>query len=160
MIFLYDFLIRGPQIAHVPVLRLSTTLLLWNPSTLELLHPLSSSSILSAHSSTPPSSKTHFSETVEIEPPTSYAATKSPLSLRRFPPEIRLMIFCDCIHFQDGKTPAILVALRSDSELYYEALQLFYERNYFTLKWPIVDLCRAMSVNALKRIFLSEHRVG
>jgi hypothetical protein len=91
-------------------------------------------------------------ETTEIESPTGYAATKSPLSLRRFPPEIRHMIFCDCVHFKDGKTPAILVALRGDPELYYEALQLFYERNYFTLKWSTVDLYRTMSVNALKNI--------
>jgi hypothetical protein len=63
------------------------------------------------------------------------------------------LIFYGCVHFKNGKTPAILVALRSDPELYYEALQLFYKRNYFTLKWSTVDLCKTMSVNALKNIY-------
>jgi hypothetical protein len=90
------------------------------------------------HNLAPPSAKIH-SETAEIETSTSYAATRSPLSLRRFPPEIRHMVFYECVRIQDGKSPILLAALRSDPELYHEALQLFNERNYLTLKWSTVD---------------------
>lgn len=73
--------------------------------------------------------------------------------LRAFPPEIREMIF----HFSNcliwtGKTPAILVALRGDPDLYHEALELFYRRNVFRLRnrnaWQTAD----MSLSALQTI--------
>lgn len=80
----------------------------------------------------------------------------TPLSssgLRAFPPEIREVIFnFSQVLSWTGKTPALLVALRGDRELYYEALELFYKSNTFTLhranEWKTGD----MSVAALRTI--------
>ena len=69
-------------------------------------------------------------------------STKSPLALRKFPPEIRVNIleysmFAD--HRWNGLrdleygSPAVLVALRPDPDLYAEALQVFYSRRWFDI---------------------------
>lgn len=51
-----------------------------------------------------------------------------------------------------GKTPALLVALRGDQELYHEVLELFYRRNTFALhsanNWKTGD----MSIAALQSV--------
>jgi hypothetical protein len=83
-------------------------------------------------------------------------ACLTPLSsagLRAFPPEIRDMIydFSNVLSW-DGKTPALIVALRGDQGLYREVLELFYRSNTFTLhranEWKTGD----MSIAALKTI--------
>ncbi|KAL5326607.1 hypothetical protein ACEPPN_004294 [Leptodophora sp. 'Broadleaf-Isolate-01'] len=58
----------------------------------------------------------------------------SPLALRRFCPELRKLIFERCIHSCDNTSPVLLVALRGDPELYYEAMKCFYRLNKFRLK--------------------------
>jgi hypothetical protein len=80
----------------------------------------------------------------------------TPLSsagLRAFPAEIRDMIFnFSNVLSWTGKTPALILALRGDQELYREVLELFYRNNTFALhranEWKTGD----MSVAALKSI--------
>ncbi|TAQ88009.1 hypothetical protein B7494_g3684 [Chlorociboria aeruginascens] len=50
------------------------------------------------------------------------------LSLRKFPVEVRSIIFEKALKW-DGKGPGLLVALRGDKKLYYEALKVFYDIN-------------------------------
>jgi hypothetical protein len=49
------------------------------------------------------------------------------LGFKKFPPEIREMIFALCLQW-DGKTPELLAALRQNKELYPEALALFHKQ--------------------------------
>ena len=53
------------------------------------------------------------------------------LALRKFPLEIRALIFQYPIPRKSGsyKTPLILAALRGDSELYHEAIRAIYRQN-------------------------------
>src|SRR5579862_8779822 len=81
----------------------------------------------------------------------------SRLGFRAFPPEIRNMIFeLSNVLSWSGKTPALLVALRGDQELYHEVLELFYKSNTFTLhranNWKTEDMSIAalQSIRALK----------
>jgi hypothetical protein len=76
--------------------------------------------------------------------------TTSPLALRKFPPEIREMIFQRCIDTRDNKSPSIIIALRGDKELYREAIKVFYKLNFFRLTWE----------TAPSRKFLSAHTIG
>jgi hypothetical protein len=56
------------------------------------------------------------------------------LTLRKFPPEIRDMIYkLTLVGSWKGKMPAFIITLRGDQELYHEALQVLYETNRFTL---------------------------
>ncbi|KAH9216566.1 hypothetical protein DL95DRAFT_460154 [Leptodontidium sp. 2 PMI_412] len=57
----------------------------------------------------------------------------SPSILRKILLELRRMIFKDCLKIQDGKSPALLIALRSDKELYEQALEVYYKIIYFTV---------------------------
>jgi hypothetical protein len=87
-------------------------------------------------------------------------SSSTPLSsagLRAFPPEIREMIFhLSNVLSWSGKTPALLVALRGDQELYHEVLELFYRSNTFTLhranEWKTGDMSASalQSIRALK----------
>jgi hypothetical protein len=53
-------------------------------------------------------------------------------TLRKFPPEIRDMIYKLTLAGEwNGKTSTFIIALRGDSELYHEALKVFYETNTF-----------------------------
>jgi hypothetical protein len=53
-------------------------------------------------------------------------------TLRKFPPEIRDMIYKLTLAGEwNAKTPTFIIALRGDSELYHEALKVFYETNTF-----------------------------
>jgi hypothetical protein len=75
------------------------------------------------------------------------------LGLRAFPPEIREMIFTfSNVLIWTGKTPALLMALRGDRELYDEALDYFYKKNIFKLhprnEWQTGD----MAISALQTI--------
>jgi hypothetical protein len=72
--------------------------------------------------------------------------TSSPLALRRFPPEIRAMIFTGCIHFGGFKTPAIIITLRGDKQMYEEAIQIFYKLNSFRVELQNLPDFEAMSI--------------
>ena len=54
------------------------------------------------------------------------------LTLRKFPPEVQDIIYkLILVDSCKGKKPAFIITLRSDHELYHEALQVFYETNTF-----------------------------
>ncbi len=78
--------------------------------------------------------------------------TSSPLAFRKFPPEIRAMIFNGCIHFGGFKTPAIIIALRGDKEMYEEDIQIFYKLNLFRVKLQNLPDFEAMSIKAIQGI--------
>ena len=50
-------------------------------------------------------------------------------------PELRDMIFASSLVQTDGKTPALLIALRPDEELYAQALKVFYQVNELKVRW-------------------------
>jgi hypothetical protein len=59
--------------------------------------------------------------------------TKPSITLRRFPAEIRQAIFKLTVGDWEGKTPALIKALRGDREMYLEAMEVFYKINtYFS----------------------------
>jgi hypothetical protein len=78
--------------------------------------------------------------------------TTSPLALRKFPPEIREMIFQRCIDTRDNKSPSIIIALRGDKELYREAIKVFYKLNFFKLTWGTAPSCKFLSANTIGSI--------
>jgi hypothetical protein len=73
----------------------------------------------------------------------SSSVTLSVLGLRAFPPEILEFIFTPLLLWT-GKTPALLIALRSDPQLYQEALASFTRLNAFKLhkgnSWKTGDM--------------------
>jgi hypothetical protein len=72
--------------------------------------------------------------------------------LRTFPTEVREMIFKPCLE-GEGNSPALLVALRGDKELYAEAICLFYKaNNTYVLSTKNVNSFRDMSERALESI--------
>jgi hypothetical protein len=80
------------------------------------------------------------------------AVTTSPLALRKFPAKIRENIFQFCVRIKDQKSPALLIALRGDKEMYQEAINLYYKVNLFTVSNDTVDRCTSLSVKALMSI--------
>jgi uncharacterized protein YjbI with pentapeptide repeats len=80
--------------------------------------------------------------------------TTSPLALRRFPPEIRAMIFRYCTPWSSmmRKTPYVLDAIRGDSELYQEALRAFYKQNWFLLDFKNFSRTELMPKNVAENI--------
>ena len=59
----------------------------------------------------------------------------APLAFRRFPAEIRALIFEEAVEW-DGKMPNLVVALRGDPQLYREALGRFSKKNEFIYAGP------------------------
>jgi hypothetical protein len=78
------------------------------------------------------------------------AMASLPLALRRFTPEIRAMILAGCIEFKDRKTPALIIALRGDKDLYQEAIRVFYKLNRFKLKFETLHMLELMSKKVSK----------
>jgi len=78
--------------------------------------------------------------------------TNSPLAFRRFPCEIRNMIFELSLDLEDGKSPALLVALRADKILYPQAISLFYKTNFFVLNRSTMSSCSKLSRKAISNI--------
>ena len=78
--------------------------------------------------------------------------TSSPLAIRKFPPEIRAMIFAGCINNVGYKTPTILKALRGDKEMYEEAIQIFYKLNWLRVKLSTLPGFEKMSKKAIENI--------
>ena len=63
---------------------------------------------------------------------TAYLFKRKHTSLDRLPPEIRNILF-KYVLVWDGKTPALLKALRGDPKLYGEAMEVFNNINTFIL---------------------------
>jgi hypothetical protein len=65
------------------------------------------------------------------------SAVKS-LTLRRFPPEVRLLIYPYALYFNKysacSKSRVFLAALLGDPVLYNEAIEVYYEVNTFRLE--------------------------
>jgi hypothetical protein len=63
-----------------------------------------------------------------------FEITSSPKAclFRKFPPEIREIIFKEAIEW-DGKMPNLIVALRGDPELYFEAHEVLCKSNVFIM---------------------------
>ncbi|KAJ5038241.1 uncharacterized protein L3040_007108 [Drepanopeziza brunnea f. sp. 'multigermtubi'] len=77
----------------------------------------------------------------------------SPPVLRKFPIELRQMMFGYCLQIEeDNKSPALLMALRADKELYPEAIEMFYKLNYFTLNSVTIKTLDDLSPNAVMGI--------
>jgi hypothetical protein len=74
-------------------------------------------------------------------------STTALLDLRKFAPEIREQIFQRCIHASSNWSPEILVAPRSDPDLYHEALRVFYRLNYFEVMGSTVLSCDLILTN-------------
>jgi uncharacterized protein YjbI with pentapeptide repeats len=78
--------------------------------------------------------------------------TNSPLPLRKFPYEIRNMIFQLCLDSEDGKTPDLLAALRTDKILYPQAISLFHKSNFFVLNNSTMSSCGRLTRKAISHI--------
>jgi hypothetical protein len=87
---------------------------------------------------------------------TRCAVSTSPLAFRKFPPEIREMIFKGCLEVVDRKTPILLVALRGDLELYQEAIKLFKRVTAFQLDKKMCARFKTLSDSALSNISMLE----
>lgn len=72
-------------------------------------------------------------------------------ALRDYPPEIRELIFTAAIE-SSGETPALIVALRGDKELYYEALQILYRDCTFVVTAKNKDAFMRLSKSAVATI--------
>jgi hypothetical protein len=57
------------------------------------------------------------------------------IHLRLLPPELRDMIFRLSFLRTDGKTPPLLIALRADTEIYCQAVRVYYAVNEFEIYW-------------------------
>jgi hypothetical protein len=85
-------------------------------------------------------------------------------TLRKFPPEVRNAIWKLCLGVKDiesmvkhgevvaNVTPELLVALRADSRLYNEVLEVFYDIVTFELKVESFEHQRHLSVKILSLI--------
>jgi hypothetical protein len=67
--------------------------------------------------------------------------------IRSLPAEIRMQVFSECLvraRFPPISSPALLAALRPDTELYEEAIEVFHKINVFEIKphnrQPFLDL--------------------
>ncbi|CZR54703.1 uncharacterized protein PAC_04587 [Phialocephala subalpina] len=81
--------------------------------------------------------------------------TSSPLAFRRFPPELREMIFqgrITNITNNRRRMPKILIALRCDPEMYQETLRCYYKLNSFTVLKSNLPKCLQVSSKALANI--------
>lgn len=66
-----------------------------------------------------------------------HTTTLTSFNLRALPIEIRLLIYRECIKGSaDGRTPTLIRALRSEFELYQEALQVFYSTKQCSIRPP------------------------
>tara|TARA_R110002060_G_scaffold18937_1_gene25902 strand:- start:179 stop:460 length:282 start_codon:yes stop_codon:yes gene_type:complete len=80
---------------------------------------------------------------------TAAALATTRLSLRTIPYELRDKIFGDCIELVGGKTPPLVIALRSNKEMYPQALELYYKINFFTLDGITKDILKKVSRKAI-----------
>jgi uncharacterized protein YjbI with pentapeptide repeats len=78
--------------------------------------------------------------------------TRSPLAFRRFPPELIPEIFKYCVEIENGKVPALLAALRTDTKFYLEAAYLFSKMNFYVLNENTMWKCGKLNKKAIRRI--------
>jgi len=63
------------------------------------------------------------------------------------------MILKYCLKIVKGKSPALLVALRGDKELYEQALEVYHETNYLTLpENSQIEFIYGLPTKALSRV--------
>jgi hypothetical protein len=81
------------------------------------------------------SSKLHFSNlhSCQISPETQQTSCAPLSTLRRFPPEIRTMIFAYAIK-PTSELPPLITAFRGDKVLYYDTLEYIHKTQGFTVK--------------------------
>lgn len=79
-----------------------------------------------------------------------------PLSIDRFPPEIKCIILSFCVQFPGSKetngVPAIIPALRAHDILYDESLKLFYRHGCFSMKYENEECRELLSAQTFGRI--------
>jgi hypothetical protein len=78
--------------------------------------------------------KLHFSKfhSCQISQDTQQTGCKPLSTFRRFPPEIRIMIFAYAIK-PTSELPPLITAFRGDQLLYHEALEYIHKTNGFTV---------------------------
>jgi hypothetical protein len=78
--------------------------------------------------------KLHFSKlySSQISPETQQTSCKPLSTFRRFPPEIRTMIFAHAIK-PTSEPPPLITAFRGDQILYHEALEYIHKTQGFTV---------------------------
>ncbi|TVY16833.1 hypothetical protein LARI1_G006509 [Lachnellula arida] len=81
----------------------------------------------------------------------SVIESKNTLNFRRFPGEIRKMIFLNAIEI-DGLTTGLIAALRPDSLLYSEVLETFYQEYIFVLSDENQEVFKSVSKTSLQRL--------
>jgi hypothetical protein len=74
--------------------------------------------------------------------------------LRALPVEIRLLIFRYCLDhvWQQDSMPPLIVALRGDSQLYHEALEVFYANNTLAVSPETEKRVASMSLTAMRTV--------
>jgi hypothetical protein len=77
--------------------------------------------------------------------------TTSPLALRRFPPEIRQVIFREALGGM-VYTPELIIALRGDPQLYFEALEVLGKTCFFRVSEWNVESRKSMSLGTYETI--------
>ncbi|KAH7418574.1 hypothetical protein BKA64DRAFT_203685 [Cadophora sp. MPI-SDFR-AT-0126] len=77
--------------------------------------------------------------------------TFSPLALRRFPPELRSLIFENIIEWT-GKTPDLIKALRGDEELYCESLDVLCKVSTFGISCRNIQNVASMPAHAMENV--------
>jgi hypothetical protein len=82
--------------------------------------------------------------------------------LRKFPPEIRDLIFTPCLLFshKDDPAPTLLAALRPDGKLYEEALDIFYKMNEFFFDIHHGAQFEGLKIDIIQRIQSLQIRYG
>ena len=89
--------------------------------------------------------------------------TLSPLALRKFPPEVRAMIFEDCLDLdnEDGlkmgkkEYPALLSALLCDKAMFQEAMDIAWKVNWHCLclqYLPNWKLCSSKEIEGIRKL--------
>lgn len=76
----------------------------------------------------------------------------APLTFRWFPVEIRKIIFDNAIEDETFSVPNLVVALRGDSKLYFEAFEVLYKKSYVPVQ--AVHLLGNFARKKVTRLFL------
>jgi len=74
-------------------------------------------------------------------------------AFRKLPTELRELIFEQCLNLENQRIPALLAAVRGDTCLYEEAIDIFYKLNPFPLTYVTLQRCRELSDSAVSKIW-------
>lgn len=83
-----------------------------------------------------PLTVSHLTDSPQGLVPLLQIKSTSTCTLRVLPPELRIIIYEYLVkirRLERQTTPALLIALRPDQQLYHEALDVFYKINIFKL---------------------------